>query len=68
MSRTLFSVDLKIQAQNGQSGIVHLQADHLVTMREIRAVLEKAMRMCETMNAETPAEEMPRHQQFKVVG
>lgn len=68
MSRGLWDIEIRARLVNGQSGQVHLIADKLVTIRELRAVCEKALGMCEQL-AREPATEADRPApSFKVVG
>jgi hypothetical protein len=59
MSRPLFDVTIRVRMQNGQSGIVELEADKLVTAREVQAVFDKAMRMVDRLREEPAVEEYP---------
>jgi hypothetical protein len=60
MSRPFWHVEIKCTLVNGVSGEVHLQARDLVTLREVKGQLDKALRMCEALKAE-PAMEEPAH-------
>jgi hypothetical protein len=68
MSRALFTVVCSIELQNGQSGNASVRADTLTTLREVRAVLDRAYAMAEQLAREPAVEEVPRQQPFKVVG
>jgi hypothetical protein len=66
MSRALFTVTVSIELQNGQSGNASCRADTLTTLREVRAVLDRAYAMAEQL-AREPAVEGARPA-FGVVG
>jgi hypothetical protein len=57
MSRnTIWRADLRITGANGVCGTIELSAENMVTIREIRALCEKAITMCETLQAAVPEE------------
>jgi hypothetical protein len=68
MSRPFYEVHLVIKMANGQSGSVELSATQLVTKKEIQQVLDRGMRMLDTLAAQEPAEEMRPAANFRVVG
>jgi hypothetical protein len=69
MSRGLWTCEIKLTLVNGQSGCVHLQADKLVTIRELRQQMDKAIMMAETLTRGEPAfEETTPQWQPRVVG
>lgn len=49
MSRPLWSVEVKLILVNGEQGVIHLHAANLVTIKEIRAFLDKAVTMADTL-------------------
>jgi hypothetical protein len=55
MSRGLWTCEIKLVLQNGQRGCVHLEADRLVTIRELRQQMDKAIMMAETLTRGEPA-------------
>jgi uncharacterized phage protein gp47/JayE len=57
MSRALFSVTCTIKLINGQSGVANVEADTLTTLREVQAVLDRAMRMAKTLSEEGAQQE-----------
>jgi hypothetical protein len=57
MSRPLFTVICSIELQNGQSGNASVRADTLTTLKEVRAVLERAYKMAEQLAREPAIEE-----------
>jgi hypothetical protein len=63
MSRPLWSIELTIRLVNGQSGIIQLAADTLTTKRELEGVMQKALRMVDTLGQQEAAPE--ERQQWK---
>jgi hypothetical protein len=59
MSRGLWTCEIKLTLVNGQSGCVHLQADKLVTIRELRQQMDKAIQMAETLTQAEVEEATP---------
>jgi hypothetical protein len=69
MSRGLWTCEIKLVLQNGQRGCVHLEADKLVSIRELRQQMDKAITMAETLSRGEPAvEETAPQWQPRVVG
>jgi hypothetical protein len=67
MSRVFFDVTVRIVMRNGADAVVEIVSRDLVTERECKEALDRAMRGLQSLRA--PAvEEVPRQQPFKVVG
>jgi uncharacterized membrane protein len=65
--RVFYDVSVRIVMRNGADAVVEVQSQNLVTERECKDVLDRAMRGLQSLK--TPAvEEAPRREQFKVVG
>jgi hypothetical protein len=60
MSRPLWSIELTIRLVNGQSGVINLAADTLTTKRDIESVMQKALRMVDTLGQQEM--DIPQHQ------
>jgi hypothetical protein len=56
MSRPMWSINIQAQLINGTSGSVNISAENLVTIRELRQQLDRALAMCEAL-AREPAQE-----------
>jgi hypothetical protein len=67
MARAMWTVTIRVQLQNGQSGAVELNADQLVTMREVQGVFDRAIVMCKQLGAEPP-QQQEQHFRPRVVG
>jgi hypothetical protein len=66
MSRPFWRCEIRLTLQNGQQGVIALDAAQLVTLRELDQQWARARSMAETLIREPAAEEVSR--QFKVVG
>jgi hypothetical protein len=65
MSRVFYDVSVRIVMRNGQAGTVEINAADLVTVKECREAVERAMRTLEALRAEAPVAEAARP--FRVV-
>jgi hypothetical protein len=64
MSRPVWKVSVSVTLVNGQAGRVDLQADQLLTLKEVERVFTRAIRMCqqlsEPIQLEEPTMEWPK--------
>jgi hypothetical protein len=66
MSRVFYDVSVRIVMRNGADAVIEIQSKDLVTEREIKEALDRAMRGLQSLKA--PAVEEHRPTAFKVVG
>jgi hypothetical protein len=63
MSRVFFDVSVRIVMRNGADAVVEIQSRDLVTEKECKEALDRAMRGLQSLRAEAPAHE--ERQQWK---
>jgi hypothetical protein len=56
--RPTWKCEIKLTLVNGQKGVISLDADQLLTMRELKEQFSKALAMAEELRR-APAEEQP---------
>jgi hypothetical protein len=66
--RALWRCEIRLTLVNGQQGVIALDASQLVTLRELRQQMDKALMMAETLVREPAVEEVPQQKPFRVVG
>jgi hypothetical protein len=66
--RALWRCEIRLTLVNGQQGVISLDASQLVTLRELRQQMDKALMMAETLVREPAVEEVPQQKPFRVVG
>jgi hypothetical protein len=54
MSRPVWHLTFRAELQNSTSGVVEIHARDLITLRELRAQIDRALRMCETLSQPEP--------------
>jgi hypothetical protein len=64
-SRMLWNCRVVLTGANGQSGTIDLQAQNLVTIREIEAFLARATKMAQTLQQQHHEEQEPGRQGWR---